>query len=123
MNEHRYSLRTCAIIVAIGIVLSWAPIIGLWLWLKPAGGFSVQAPPESVMSRTGELRIRVMEQGSAKALCGILKAPKGSIACGLPGLAIVPTLESSGLSYWDWVWVVAHEIGHALGWAADHPRH
>lgn len=120
MRERRAPHGTGVVIGLVAGTLFWALMYALF-WPK-AGGFSIQAPPESVMSRTGELRIRVMEQGSAKALCGILKAPKGSIACGLPGLAIVPTLESSGLSYWDWVWVVAHEIGHALGWAADHPR-
>lgn len=119
MNERRYSLRTCAIIVAIGIVLSWAPIIGLWLWLKPAGGFNPDLPPKQYQ---GDARAQVHFTRHAKTLCAIMKAEPGSIACAGVGATWMIVPNPCDWKSDPFARLMCHEKGHNLGHAADHPR-
>jgi hypothetical protein len=52
-------------------------------------------------------------------MCNILKAPRGSIACANEGWAIMPNPCAWRDPYAK---MMCHELGHANGWAAGHPR-
>lgn len=117
--ERKYSLRTCAIIILIAVIISWAPFVALWLWLKPSGGLSMRdMPPKEYR---GDARMHIHFTRHSEVLCAIVKADPGAIACaGIGGdWAIAP-------NPCDWrdgfAILLCHEKGHNLGYPADHGR-
>lgn len=94
--------------------------IGLAVLLgkKEVGGFSPALPPEKYQ---GDARLRVHFTDHATPLCGIVKAERGSIACAGVGSdwAIMPNPCTWRDPYAK---MMCHELGHANGWSADHPR-
>jgi len=115
--DRRYSLRTCAIIITLSVLISWAPFVGLWLWLKPSGGLTIQRPPSRYQ---GDVQSTVHFSDNAELLCAIIKAPGRAIACGNPGgIMIVPNPCRWGDPYAE---LMCHEMAHVNGWPADHPK-
>lgn len=127
MNERRYSLRTCAIIVAIGIALSWAPIIGLWLWLKPAGGLIIASamPPKKYWAEECTVTVKITNADRARFLCKLMKANEGALACGTVGgdFMVVPSFGTANMSLAEYGVTFLHEQAHPCkSYPADHPR-
>ena len=99
--------------------LIWALIIAcVWLALPKVGGFSPDLPPKEYR---GDARMQVHFTDHAQSLCSIVKAKAGSIACAGVGSdwAIMPNPCAWRDPY---ARMMCHELGHANGWNADHPR-
>ena len=117
--DRRYSLRTCALIIVIAVLISWAPFVGLWLWMQPSGGFSPDLPPKEYR---GDARVTVHFTRHAEVLCRIMKAEPGSIACAGVGSDWMIVPNPCDWKSDAWARLMCHEKGHSLGWGAEHSR-
>ena len=117
--DRRYSLRTCAIIITLAVLISWAPFVGLWLWMQPSGGFSPDLPPKEYR---GDAKVTVHFTRHAEVLCKIIKADGRPIACAPIGGDLIIAPNPCDWKSDAWARLMCHESGHTQGWAADHPR-
>jgi len=82
------------------------------------GGFSPDLPPKQYRD---DIRVQVRFTESAQAMCGIIKAPAGSIACAPVGGDLI--IAPNPCAWRDpYAKMMCHELGHANGWKADHPK-
>lgn len=97
----------------------WVLILGVvWLAWPKTGGFSPDLPPNRYRD---DIRVQVRFTESAQAMCGIIKAPAGSIACAPVGGDLI--IAPNPCAWRDpYAKLMCHEIGHANGWGAEHPR-
>lgn len=117
MKRNFWPLLGLGICVGTAICTS-AALFALWLWLKPAGGFSPALPPKQYQ---GDTRVQVRFTASASAMCGIIKASAGSIACAPVGGDLI--IAPNPCTWRDpYAKMMCHELGHANGWAAGHPH-
>ena len=105
--------------ICVGTAICTATILfALWVWMKPVGGFSPDLPPKQYR---GDTRVQVRFTDHAEAMCGIIKAPRGSIACAPIGGDLI--IAPNPCKWRDpYAKMMCHEKAHALGWPAEHPR-
>jgi len=93
-------------------------VLAVALRKREVGGFSPQLPP---VRYRGDAEVKVRFTRHATPYCGIIKAPAGSIACAPVGGDLI--IAPNPCAWRDpYAKLMCHEIGHANGWGAEHPR-